>query len=90
MTQEILQQALIGRCHKDAADRDCPYFARDTLTKAADMLAAIAQPKQTTAYDQTALELCDGCGWKTLIPGDCCLNCEHDRKVQPANQQAAA
>lgn len=27
-------------------------------------------------YDQTSLELCEVCGWKTLIPGDCCLNCE--------------
>ena len=26
-------------------------------------------------YDQTSLELCEVCGWKTLIPGDCCLNC---------------
>ena len=35
---------------------------------------AAAQP----AYDQTALELCEVCGWKTLIPGDVCLNCEHE------------
>ena len=27
-------------------------------------------------YDQTALELCNVCGWKTLIPDDGCLNCE--------------
>jgi len=25
--------------------------------------------------EQTSLELCEVCGWKTLIPGDCCLNC---------------
>lgn len=25
--------------------------------------------------EQTSLELCNVCGWKTLIPGDCCLNC---------------
>lgn len=31
-------------------------------------------------YDQTALELCNVCGWKTLIPDDCCLNCE---RAQP-------
>ena len=26
--------------------------------------------------EQTSLELCETCGWRTLIPGDCCLNCE--------------
>ena len=26
--------------------------------------------------EQTSLELCNVCGWRTLIPGDCCLNCE--------------
>ena len=33
-------------------------------------------------YDQTALELCEVCGWKTLIPGDCCLNCERGKIEQ--------
>jgi hypothetical protein len=33
-------------------------------------------------YDQQALELCTKCGWKALIPGDGCLNCE--RVAQPA------
>jgi hypothetical protein len=27
-------------------------------------------------YDQTALELCDVCGWKTVIPDEGCLNCK--------------
>ena len=35
------------------------------------------------AYDQTALELCITCGWKTLIPGDCCLNCERFKSIAP-------
>ena len=53
------------------------------------ILAAIAELKATPpsaqpAYDQTALELCDVCGWKTLIPGDVCLNCEHEAAAQPA------
>jgi hypothetical protein len=40
-----------------------------------------AQP----AYDQTALELCNVCGWKTLIPDDVCLNCEYEKNAaQPA------
>lgn len=42
-----------------------------------------AQPVQEP-YDQTALELCNVCGWKTLIPDDGCLNCE---RAQPAQEQ---
>ena len=41
------------------------------------------QPPQPEPYDQTALELCNVCGWKTLIPDDACLNCE---RAQPDNQ----
>ena len=44
-----------------------------------------AQPAQES-YDQTALELCNVCGWKTLIPDDCCLNCE---RAQPAQEPVA-
>ena len=42
---------------------------------------ALAQP-----YDQTALELCNVCGWKTLIPDDACLNCE---RAQPEQEPVA-
>jgi len=38
-------------------------------------------------YDQTALELCNVCGWKTLIPDDGCLNCE---RAQPAQEPVCA
>ena len=42
----------------------------------------VAQPAASPApYDQTALELCEVCGWKTLIPGDVCLNCEHEKRA---------
>jgi len=51
----------------------------------ADFKAALAQPAQEP-YDQTALELCNVCGWKTLIPDDGCLNCE---RVQPAQEPVA-
>jgi hypothetical protein len=40
-----------------------------------------AQPAQEP-YDQTALELCNVCGWKTLIPNDGCLNCERAQSAQ--------
>jgi len=58
----------------------------DQLTPAktaiAKCKAALAQPAQEP-YDQTALELCNVCGWKTLIPDDGCLNCE---RAQPAQE----
>ena len=37
----------------------------------------LAQPE----YDQAALELCDVCGWKAVVPDECCLNCK--RLAQP-------
>jgi hypothetical protein len=36
-------------------------------------------PIAPAAYDQTALELCNECGWKALIPGECCLSCERNK-----------
>jgi hypothetical protein len=30
-------------------------------------------------YDQTALELCEECGWKAIIPGDGCLVCARQK-----------
>jgi hypothetical protein len=37
-------------------------------------------------YDQTALELCDVCGWKTVMPEEGCLNCK--RLAQPEHVHA--
>ena len=31
--------------------------------------------KKLADLEQTSLELCETCGWRTLIPGDVCLNC---------------
>ena len=44
----------------------------------------MAEPVQEP-YDQTSLELCNVCGWKTLIPGDCCLNCERKHPLGQAS-----
>ena len=49
--------------------QDMSASDRAVLTR---MQAEIDAPE---TYDQQALELCETCGWKTLIPGDCCLNC---------------
>ena len=57
-------------------------FVRDIIKK--DRAQRPAEP-----YDQTALELCSVCGWKTLIPGDGCLNCERDqRQAEPTADDA--
>ena len=57
-------------------------FARLIIQK--DRAQRPAEP-----YDQTALELCSVCGWKTLIPGDGCLNCERDqRQAEPTADDA--
>ena len=45
-------------------------FARAVLESA---------PQPPEHYDQQALDLCLTCGWKTLIPGDCCLNCARQK-----------
>jgi hypothetical protein len=30
-------------------------------------------------YDQTALELCEECGWRAMIPGEGCLTCARQK-----------
>ena len=35
----------------------------------------------TEPYDQTALDLCNTCGWKTLVPTEGCLNCEREKDI---------
>ena len=42
---------------------------------------ALAQPEQ---YDQTALELCDVCGWKAIIPDEGCLVCARKNQTPVA------
>jgi len=53
----------------------------DILVKEIERIRPAQEP-----YDQTALELCNVCGWKTLIPDDGCLNCE---RAQPAQEPVA-
>jgi hypothetical protein len=56
-----------------------------SITACRDMLDAQPVPARDH-YDQTALELCNLCGWKTLIPDDGCLNCE---RASPAQEPVA-
>lgn len=40
-------------------------------------------------YDQQALELCDKCGWKAIIPGEPCLNCGRGEVMKALDAYAA-
>lgn len=63
--------------HLNRGDADAVCWADGVIKP------ALEQPPG--CYDQQALDLCSTCGWKTLIPGDCCLNCA--RQQSPALQQ---
>ncbi|MBX9850044.1 MAG: hypothetical protein K2X64_12170 [Rhodocyclaceae bacterium] len=52
--------------------------------------ALAAQAGQPTTYEQSALELCGVCGWKALIPTDCCLNCEREKQLQVGQGEPVA
>lgn len=54
-----------------------PISAGRLLAILTNALAAAPQPPKH--YDQQALDLCPTCGWKTLIPGDCCLICARQK-----------
>jgi hypothetical protein len=78
VSKELLQEALdaleTNRPSRSQHISDRAYLMAGTDRDAAlhKLRAAIAAPEP---YDQTALELCEACGWKTLVPGDGCLNC---------------
>ena len=86
--QEPVREALklaLEALEESQTDNDTMEFW-DRKSKAITAIKeALAQPAQES-YDQTALELCNVCGWKTLIPDDGCLNCE---RAQPAQEPVA-
>jgi tetratricopeptide (TPR) repeat protein len=73
---DALESACGNRCNSEY--NPCEY------REAAGVLKQIIETypendNQAEPYDQQALELCDKCGWKAVIPGDCCLNCEREK-----------
>ena len=52
----------------------CDHYAAERLR--------VAAPPQREPYDQTALGLCNACGWKAVGP-DGCLNCAPQREREP-------
>jgi hypothetical protein len=51
---------------------------------------ALEQSQEPEPYDQTALDLCHECGWKAVVPGDGCLNCQRTEPVQESENIKAA
>jgi predicted Fe-S protein YdhL (DUF1289 family) len=78
--RELMQMAL------DALENNIGYLPvasgvlRDTNNAIEALRDRLAQPE----YDQTALELCDVCGWKAVVPDEGCLNCK--RLAQPERE----
>lgn len=65
---EVLRRNNKG--YPSRVDLECNRLltARNVLCKALE--------EAGESYDQTALELCERCGWKTVVPDDGCLNCK--------------
>ena len=61
----------------ETADHFGYVRARSRLKSALE--AALVQGKP---YDQQAMELCDECGWKAVMPGEPCLLCSKPDPVQ--------
>jgi hypothetical protein len=76
--RELMQMALdVIEKHTDPNNPQQQAFRNNAIRLLRDRLA---QPE----YDQTALELCDVCGWKAVVPDECCLNCK--RLAQPQRE----
>jgi hypothetical protein len=55
---------------------------RQALAESANSTTNFVEPKtpvQPEQYDQTALELCEKCGWKAIIPDEGCLVCAREK-----------
>lgn len=73
MSRAVMQQALVALL-------DLPLEYRVPMQRDAieALLAEIAKPEP---YDQMAMEPCDVCGWKAIIPGEPCLMCEKNAQM---------
>lgn len=89
-TMSMQHAALIeSRSHGTVSTRECNALPISYELGASAMIyraRSAAAPQPPEHYDQQALDLCSTCGWKTLIPGDCCLNCAQH---QPQGDQGA-
>jgi hypothetical protein len=76
MSIEAMRQAL------DALERHKPKISEGSLPVLTHDAAITALRAAIEHYDQTALELCEECGWRAVIPGDGCLVCAR-QKAKP-------
>jgi len=85
---ELMQRALDALQDADIVSEDYQdVSARRSVM--ADLKAYLDNPeaqRQAEPYSQTALELCDKCGWKALIPGEGCLSCKREKEQEPVTQ----
>ena len=69
----------IGAFTSDEGSSQQDFDNMDTCLAVIKYLdAAIDEPEP---YDQQALELCDKCGWKAIVPGEPCLMCERNARM---------
>ena len=67
--------------------RRAPFLCRvEPTQRFADFVPLYAAPPQREPYDQTALGLCNACGWKAVGP-DGCLNCAPQREREPLTDE---
>ena len=61
-------------------------YTRNQMREAVAAAVAKAEAKHAqqvaAPYDQQALELCDKCGWKAIMPGDPCFVCNMKTEAQ--------
>jgi len=75
-----------GKCCVPVEEKAEPKRPENCGTGHCSCIECIMEPK-AEPYDQQSLELCETCGWKTLIPGDGCLNCERAPKAEPMRER---
>jgi hypothetical protein len=78
----------IDESHKQYVMRCVDLYATESGNKVAnrEALEQALEAALKPQYDQQALELCDVCGWKAVIPGDGCLNCRREAALKPGGE----
>ena len=66
--------------------RDPHLVSHSAYTYGSASVPLYAHP---ATYDQQALELCDKCGWKAIMPGEPCLNCSRGEVMKALDAYAA-
>jgi hypothetical protein len=84
--RKAAEQALTVLVDIDQADNDRDFLSDSQcckLDQAVKDLRNALQSIATVTYDQQALELCNDCGWKAVIPDAGCLNCQREAALKP-------